>query len=301
MTRPLPLAMALAAAVAVGAVAASQSPAPESRAEDSAVISDAVQRIALADGVRRADRFVATAHGRIVVEPDGRVSDVRLDMPRATRDIYEQAIARWRFEPMRVGGEPVRAETRFTLIATGTAIDGSDDMRLGIGNVWFHGSESLEGAEEQREPRSALVPPRYPQDAAVAGYGGTVNVLVALDAEGRVTDAGVASLTLSRSALRSERQAVSMARRLADASVSAARGWTFADPAVIAAGSAVVPVTFHPPQLEMGGWTPQIPLDVTPLPWMVAAQSQAVALTAGGEASASGFRLLNDVAGTAIN
>ena len=64
---------------------------------------------------------------------------------------------------------------------------------------------------------------------------------------------------------------------------------------------ATVPVTFHPPQERHGGWRPQIPLDVTPLPWMLAAQAETVTLTAGGEGSAARFELLSRVAGTTIN
>jgi hypothetical protein len=264
-------------------------------------VASGSQVIAVPDGLRKAERFAVRAGGRLVVEPDGRVSEATLDMPGATRDIYLQAIARWRFEPMRVDGAPVRAETRFTLIAIGTAIAGTDRMRLGIENVWFHGSESLEGAETHEEPRQFLSPPRYPRAVAQAGYGGTVNVLVKLDAEGGVVDAGIAGVALSRGTLRNERQAVAMARAMADASVSAARGWRINDAAAIEAGSAIVPVTFHPPQQPFGDWTPQIPLDVSPLPWMLAAQAEAVALTAGGSAGSARFRLLDDVTGTAVN
>lgn len=259
------------------------------------------QVISLPADARKAERFVARATGSLVVEADGSVSDVRLDMAAATREIYRQAIARWAFEPMRVGGEPVRAEARFTLMASGTAIPGSDDMRLGIDQVWFHESSSLEGEEEHRHEASRLVPPRYPTDAAIAGFGGTVDVLVKLDAEGRVVDAGVAGIALSRRAIRSERQAESMARKLAEASVRAAREWVLGDPAALETGSAIVPVTFHPPQEPLDGWKPQIPLEVTPHSWMLAVQAQAVALAPGGEPTSSRFKLVDEVAGTAVN
>lgn len=259
------------------------------------------QVISLPAEARKAERFMTHATGSLVVETDGSVSDVKLAMASSTREIYRQAIARWVFEPMRVGGEPVRAKARFTLLASGTAIPGSDDMRLGIDQVWFHESSSLEGEEEYRAERSRLAPPRYPADAAIAGFGGTVDVLVKLDAEGRVVDAGVAGVALSRRAVRSERQAESMARKLADASVRAARGWVLVDPEVLEIGSAIIPVTFHPPQEPIDGWKPQIPLEVTPLPWMLTVQAQAVALTPGGEPTSSRFKLVDEVAGTAVN
>jgi hypothetical protein len=259
------------------------------------------QVISLPSDVREATRFVITSEGSLVVEPDGRVSNVKLDMPSSTREAYRQAISRWTFEPMRVNGEPVRAEARFTLSANGTAIPGTDQMQLAIENVWFRESTSLEGGEEHRPERARTHPPRYPSQAALAGYGGTVYVIVQLNGEGEVLEAGAASVSLSRSSIRNERQAESMARLLVNASVSAAREWVVADPDAIASGAAVIPVTFHPPQQSFGGWKPQIPLEVTPLPWMLTLQSEAAVLTAGGESSASRFKLVDDVAGSAVN
>ena len=263
----------------------------------------ATQVVSVAADGRKAERFVTTASGSLVVEPDGTVSSVDLRMSSPIGDAYREAIARWTFQPMRVDGAAVRAEARFTLRASGTVIAGTDQMRLAIDNVWFHESASLEGdeAHRHRPDRQSLAPPRYPRDPAIAGYGGSVDVLVKLDSEGRVVDAGIAGVALTRSAIRNVRQAETMARQLAHASVSAARAWVFTDREVIAAGSAIVPVTFYPPQEDHGGWKPQIPLDVTPLPWMLAAQAQAVALMPGGQSSASRFKLLSDVAGTTIN
>lgn len=261
------------------------------------------QVVSVAPEATKAERFVIQAEGTLVVEPDGTVSDVRLQMPSSTREAYSAAIARWTFEPMRVNGAAVRARANFTLKASGTAIPGTDQMRLAVDNVWFGESESLDGGEshQHRPQGQRLAPPRYPHNVALAGYGGAIDVLVKLDSEGRVVDAGIAGIALTRSSIRNKRQAESMARQMADASVSAARSWVVGDREAIAAGSATVPVVFFPPQESFGGWKPQIPLDVTPLPWMLTAQAQAVALTPGGASSNSRFKLTTDVAGITIN
>lgn len=287
------LTVAIAAMLGLPAV-----PATASAAEGDAP----EQRFTIGESTPRAATFEMTARGTVTIEPDGRVSAATLDMPRETRQIYLDAIRRWTFQPVVVDGQPARVLAHFMIEATARPVEGSkDQMQLGFDNVWFLDPPTAESGGEPRSASSSLTPPRYPQRAAVAGYGGTVDVLVKLDSEGRVFEAGVANLALGVSAIRQQRAAETFARLLAEAAVGAARSWTVSDPGSIEAGSAIIPVSFHPPQRPIDGWQPRIPLEVTPLPWMVAVTGQAVAFTPGGEAASSRIKPLNDISGTMIN
>lgn len=288
------LAAALAATLALGA--ASQT----GLARPSPAVLE--QQITVGDATPRAASFEMTATGTVTIEPDGRVSEATIDMPRETRRIYLDAIRRWTFEPVIVDGKPARVLARFMLEATARPVEGStDQMRLGIDNVWFLDPPAAQSGGESRSAGNNLRPPRYPRRAAEAGYGGAVDVVVKLDASGRVVEAGVARMALAVSSIQRERTAETFARLLAESAVDAAREWAVADPEAIAAGSAIIPVVFSAPQRPMDGWQPRIPLDVTPLPWMVATDGQAVAFTPGGEAASSRFKLATDVASTTIN
>lgn len=260
------------------------------------------QRIAVGADTPRVASFELNARGTLTIEPDGRVSEATIDMPRETRQIYLEAIRGWTFQPVIVDGKPARVLAHFMLEATAQPLEGAKDrMQLGVGNVWFLDPPTAESRGTPQSASSNLAPPRYPSRAAEAGYGGKVEVLVKLDASGRVVEAGVARMDLGVSEVRRPATAETFARLLAEAAVGAAREWTVADPASIAAGSAIIPVVFSPPQRPHDGWQPRIPLEVTPLPWMVAPAGQAVAFTPGGEAASSRFKLAQDVAGTAIN
>jgi hypothetical protein len=137
--------------------------------------------------------------------------------------------------------------------------------------------------------------------AAIEGYGAEVDLLVRVDAEGRVVDVGVHALSLGVSEVRRAGRAATFAKHFAAASVQAARSWTFRDPEVLAGGVAIVPVSFMPPNRPLDGWQPRIPLDVTPLPWMVTLPGDAVAMTPDGQRPSSAFQLVDDVAGTSVN
>ena len=49
------------------------------------------QQYAIPDGPRQVQRFEISTRGTLVVEPDGRVTEVELDMPASTREIYRAA------------------------------------------------------------------------------------------------------------------------------------------------------------------------------------------------------------------
>ena len=287
------LAAAIAATLGFAAVPTTASAAGTGPDEQLVVVGEATPRTA---------SFELNARGTVTIEPDGRVSAATLDMPRETRQIYLDAIRAWTFQPVIINGKATRVLGHFMIEATARPLAGSkDEMQLGFDNVWFLDPPTPESGGGPLGPSSRLTPPRYPERAALAGYGAEVEVLVKLDDEGRVVDAGVAGLALGVSSILRTGEAERMAKLFVRATLHAAQTWTITHPDSIKAGSAVVPVVFSPPQRPMDGWQPRIPLEVTPLPWMVAIHGQAVAFTPGGEASSSRIRSLNEISGTNIN
>ncbi len=249
-------------------------------------------------GVAKADRFEMTARGTLVVEPDGRVSEVELDMPMPAREPYLEAIARWTFKPVEVDGRVVRAKAHFALDAVGEIAPGSENVRFAIEDVRFLDPP---GTPSGSVLRSDFRPPAYPPEAAREGVGAKILVLLRVDDEGRVLDAAVDRMQLGASLIRDPGRASAHARRLARATLRAASEWVVRDPEAIARGSVVVPVTFAPPQIPFNGWQPRIPVEVTSLPWMLPVRGEAIVMGPSGERPSTAFRLIEDVAGTAVN
>lgn len=287
---------ALAAALAAGLALA----APPAFADDPTLSNGQAFRLPDGDDARRPLRYEIDASGTLTIEPDGRVSEVDLEMKPAVREAYRRAIKGWTFDPVEVDGRVVRAKAHFRLVGFGLPIDGSREVQLGVEHVWFLDPPQVR--EAASSPLQPLRPPTYPSNAAQAAFGATVELLLKIAQDGSVADAGVASLSLDAWQIESRRRAEDFAESFAERALRAARDWSFAGhPDATPGGTVIVPVTFHPPQRPLDGWRPQIPVDVTLLPWMVAAQQEAVAMTASGAASSSRFKLVDDVAGTTIN
>lgn len=241
------------------------------------------------------------ASGTLVIEPDGRVSEVELQIKPSLHADYLRAIRGWTFEPVEIDGVVVRAKAHFRMTGFGRPIDDSDAVQLGIGNVWFLDPPAKDGGAAQR-PGQPLRPPSYPTSAAAAAYGASVNLLLSIAEDGSVADAGVVGLALDTWHIDARGRAENFAESFAERALRAAREWSFAGhPGVTPGCTVIVPVVFLPPQRPRDGWRPRIPIDVTLLPWMVAAKQEAITMTASGVAPASRFQLVDDVAGTTIN
>ena len=258
------------------------------------------QIITLAEGKRGPTHFEISGHGTLVIEPDGSVSAVDLDIKPAIRENYLRAIMDWTFKPVEIDGQAVRAKAHFQLEAFGKPIPGSDRVALGIEKVHFT-DPPAEGGNTTRW-RNSLPPPGYPLRAAEAGFGASVTLLLRLDEELRVVDVGVASLTLDAWGIQNSRRAAGFARSFATRAMNAARDWSLAGfPGVEPGCTVLVPVVFLPPHRSQEGWRPQIPVEVTPLPWMETAQQEAIAMTMAGNAASSRFQMRNEVAGTTVD
>lgn len=261
------------------------------------------QAILLPAPVKRPPLFFATVAGSLVVEPDGSVSEVKLELPGDAGRIYREALAKQRFQPVEIDGRIVRAHAFFKLRARATPIDGSSEARLFIDDITF---VDPPGQGQPQEPRqtTSLKPPRYPSAAARRGVGASVMVRIQLNAEGRVVRAGIQDFSLSAVNPPTRDRAQRDANLFVRNTLEAVRDWTFDMDTIPTTGAeeptVLVPVTFHSPTIPWDGWVPSIPLEVRLLPWMRDSDS-AIALTGSGRAPSEKFKLLQDPRGAQVN
>lgn len=262
------------------------------------------QRFTLPEA-RKAERFTVLTRGTLVVEPDGRVTEVEVDMDAATRAVYVAAIEKWRLNPVQIDGRVVRAKAHFQLQGFATTIPDTGKVQLGIERVWF--VDPPENARAARGLSAGMIAPKFPMRAIDARYGAHVEVLLVLDPEGHVLSAGVTQLSLVTEGVTQRSRAERVAQDFADATLVAARKWQIqpdpnAPPLQGPETRTVrVPVTYTPPQRTTDGWQPLVPVEVTRPTWMLVAESEAVALTPGGQAPSSRFQLVDDVSGQILN
>lgn len=240
--------------------------------------------------------------GKIAVGPDGLVRDYTLTskLPAAVAELVERNVRSWKFEPILVDGKPVIAETRLRMVLHGTPV-GEDSYTLKVENVWFG------------EPERAhdMKPPRYPAEAARAGLGAKVVLVLKLDADGNVVDV-LAEQTSLDMRTHSEQVAEKWRRVFEQASVAAARKWKFTPGETVngeAVGSLVrVPTTFRMGDSrkdDSGKWQAYVPGPINPIPWVtedsVASQAGRDRLQDGDtQPLSSRFKLVGDVVGTTL-
>lgn len=200
--------------------------------------------------------------GSLVIGTDGRVEEHQLDKdaplsPTLTAFV-DQAIRAWRFEPVKVNGEIVRAKVQMSMRLVATRTD-DDKFSVRIASTHFGDSTPKPG------PKLAVGnPPRYPKAAMVAGGEGTVYLVVQIGADGKVRNVDAEQVNLYVAG--TEKQMTWMRKLLADASINAARVWRFTPPtegADVGKDSwlARIPVTFlmNHEMSKPGQWETYIP------------------------------------------
>lgn len=207
--------------------------------------------------------------GTIGITPAGAVLAYTLDRPERLPPEVVATIAknapRWTFHPVLVDGKPVTAKAKMHLrLVASPRPDGS--YELSIRSAYF-------GDKSTSITRATMPPPRYPQQAIRAHLGGSVYLALRIDRDGKVIDAMATQVNLD--ALASERVLQQWRQVFADASVRAARQWTFS-PA--AAGeplyrTVTTPVHYrikefgHGKTDSYGTWESYVPGPVEPAPW----------------------------------
>lgn len=181
----------------------------------------------LALPVHATERWVGGVTARVQIDATGTATSIEFDSERSrqlTRDFKEALMQRLRlveFEPARVNGTAVSSESTLYVRL------GVDEGPEGFGPLAIDGVHMIPGYRK-------LVPPRFPMRKLMRGVEGRVEVQLAYDAEGRVTEAEVVD-------------AAAADPDFAKAVLTAARKWQFEPQKVDGRGmpgSATIPVYF---------------------------------------------------------
>lgn len=253
----------------------------------------------------------ALVAGKIVIGTDGAVESHTLDegvvLEPAMVEFLDRAIAQWRFEPVKVDGQAVRAQVPMRLRLVLRPVEG-DRFKLEIASTYFGSAHS--GSDEVQSKR--LAPPRYPWGALRAGGQGTVYLVLQVGRDGKVMH--VAAEQVNLRSLGTAQQMQDLRQVLAQAATKAATRWTFTPPttgedAADESWLVRVPVSFEMgrdrrhPNKDEGGWETYLPgpRNILP-PWAqeatrLAGNPDALPDTGVFMLQGSGPRLLNSPAG----
>lgn len=156
--------------------------------------------------------------GELIIDKQGAVFDYKIDtlLAPAVKQLIDTVVRKWRFEPVVRGGVPVDAKSKMYLSLTAMPIDAG--YQLKIDRVRFGGSRSA-------LTRSVL-PPHYPREAMRMAINAEVIVALRIAGDGKVVDA-VAVRSRLLNVRGPEKQQAGMRKRFEQASVTAAKGWTY--------------------------------------------------------------------------
>lgn len=229
-----------------------------------------------ASAVRKQAEASMLVNGHIVLEPDGSVRSCSLDkqdrLPAPVVDLIKRNAATWRFEPIKVDGTAVAAEAPMHLRVVASPTGDGDTFHVRIAGATFSDGKADKGLGFK--DRKA---PRYPEEALRARVAGTVFLLVRVQPDGTVGD--IAAEQVNLTVVDNERGMRRWREVLADASIKAARNWTFTRPTDSSHKNGDgwivrVPVAYHlnemgkMPRSEYGTWQAYIPGPKDPIPWM---------------------------------
>ncbi|MET1161809.1 MAG: energy transducer TonB [Pseudoxanthomonas sp.] len=223
---------------------------------------------ALAGGrgeVRKTIEASMLVTGSILVGAQGQVTEFSIDQPekieRGVLELVNGNVRQWRFEPPVLEGKPTAMRNKMSVRIIGSKRE-TGDFAFRLGGVSF---QPLEVEEGTRIGSKKLPPPRYPLDAARAGAGGTVYLIVKVGRDGSVQDVATEQVNLQYLANES---IMKQTRKLfEDASLKAAKQWTFTTPvkgedADEAFWTVRVPVSFAmgtEPPAAYGQWQAYVP------------------------------------------
>lgn len=219
--------------------------------------------------------------GVIDIDAQGTVQQFKLDdrdlVPVDVVNLVERAVPAWRFEPLAVEGKPTSTTSKITMRLLLRSQDGRNTV--GIVGANLTELDSGDGRADDVK-RRRVTPPKYPAEVARRGIGGIVYLLIGLDSEGNAKDIFVEQVnmtTIARPDMMEWAQ-----KSLSEATVSAARQWTFT-PSLAAktAGQRDVvrmPIAFSmdtPPKKKGYRWEAYIPGPISRAPWLDAKDAKA--------------------------
>ena len=224
--------------------------------------------------------------GTVDIDRDGRATGVALHqadkLPAGVVRLVDTAVATWRFEPVLVDGVPADVRTRMSLRVVATP-QGDDAFAISLRSASFGLDAPDEAARVAGGDDNATIrhkttaPPKYPPSSYQQGIQGTVYLVARIDRSGRVEDVVAEQVNLT--VYGTPRQMESGRKDLAEASMRAARRWSFhvpteGDAAAQPYWSVRVPVSFAisdsrlaRDEDEYGAWETYLPGPRTPAPW----------------------------------
>lgn len=230
--------------------------------------------------------------GTIEVNTDGTVATHSIDqvakLPKGVAGFIDKNVASWTFKPVTHEGRAAKLHNRMNLLLVARKLDGDKYLiRMQAANFLPLRQETQKGHEVARRQ---ITPPSYPSRVLSDGVTGTVYLLMKIGRDGRVQDVIAEQVNLR--ALGSQSQMTRWRNGLADASVRAARNWTYTPPTQGAwvdepFWMARTPVDFDyygSTPVGYGEWSAYIPGPRQSNPWAKQAEAEASpeALAAGG-------------------
>lgn len=224
--------------------------------------------------------------GSIDIERDGSVGGFTLDhadqLPIGVRELADRSIPGWKFEPVVLQDEAVKARTRMSLRIVARQAE-KDRYEITIQNASFNQAKPGQYAE-----RDKLDPPKYPKDAVQSRVAAEVYLVVKIGRDGKVMDVVAEQVNLCT--VDSERGMKRWREIFARAAIGAAREWTFFPPTWGDERDAPfwrvrVPVDFAFAQdqpRQYGQWQAYVPGPRLAAPWAHDDQGGSDALAAGG-------------------
>lgn len=239
--------------------------------------------------VRKQTEASMTLSGVIDIGRDGQVEGFQLDhREKVAEDVatmVDGTVKAWRFEPVLVDGQPVRARTTVQLRLLADNLAGNTmQVRVTDANFDKVRDENNLGSDDIRALN--MRPPVYPDKAASIRGQGVVLLLVKIGRDGKVAD--VIAERTNLTSVGPGRTMDMLRDVLAKASVKTARTWTFKPPTTGKDKDAEfwtvrVPVhyAFDSKKERYGRWSAYIPGPRQQAPWKT-----------GEDANASGSDLL---------
>lgn len=174
--------------------------------------------------------------GRVTIERDGSVSawkiDQREELPAEVAALVDESAPVWQFEPVVIGGSPVRGHARMSLQIVAKPLADGDFGASIAGGYFGHAAltpqeREATGATVEPDPRFASLvemrPPRYPVEALRRNFEGTVHMALRVGRDGAVEDVVVERVDLAKIA--APWRMAQMRTLFADAAEAAARDW----------------------------------------------------------------------------
>jgi hypothetical protein len=230
------------------------------------------------DEVRKQAESSMLVTGTVDIDDAGRVERYSLDkreaLPPAVAALIDKHAPGWRFEPVVVGGKPVKARAKMSLRLVASKV-GEDAFQVRIKSGVF--GDDAPATREEQVTAGRMRPPEYPPDAYRVGVQGIVYLILRVGHDGKVEDAVAEQVNLT--VVGTEEQMRRGREVLAGAALKAARRWQFVPPAIGSEADAEfwsvrVPVEFTlsdrntARQEEHGGWETYIPGPRQTAPWL---------------------------------